>query len=34
VLKETEIEAIMKGMHEDPLSEHFGYNETYQRIAI
>ena len=24
----------MKGMHEDPLSGHFGYNGTYQRIAI
>ena len=34
VLKETEIEAVMKGMHEDPLSGHFGYNGTYQQIAI
>ena len=34
VLKETEIEAVMKGMHKDPLSGHFEYNGTYQRIAI
>ena len=30
VLKENEIEAIMKNMHEDPLSGYFGYNRTYQ----
>ena len=34
VLKETEIEAIIKEMHENSLSGHFGYNGTYQRIAI
>ena len=34
VLKENEIEAVIKRMHEDPLSGHFGYNGTYQRIAI
>ena len=34
VLKENEIESIMKYMHEDPLSGHFGFNGTYQRIAI
>lgn len=34
VLKENEIEAIMKNLHEDPLSGHFGFNGTYQRVAI
>ena len=34
VLKDTEIESIIKYMHEDILSGHFGFNETYQRIAI
>ena len=33
VLKINEIEAILKYMHEDILTGHFGYEATYQRIA-
>ena len=29
VLKDTEIEPIIKYMHEDILSGHFGFNGTY-----
>ena len=34
VLKTNEIEAIMHNLHADSLSGHFGYEGTYQRIAV
>ena len=33
VIKENKIEAILINLHSSSLSEYFGYEETYQRIA-
>ena len=34
VLKENEIEAVMTSIHSDLLAGHFGFDGTYQQIAI